>query len=137
MNYLDYDKAGKDHHLHDRRNEYLIFPDIAYKLNLPGASSILDIGCGCSIPAIELARYAEQTGKLVVMNDAPNVLAELSYTSAKLIPGFFPDESYSKIQSISQDYDAIIIYSVLHCLEKEQRLPFLLWQPSDYEQHDT
>lgn len=108
------EKIGFD----NKREESLIFPDINNKLRLGEASYILDIGCGCSKPVIDLINFCTEKNKTLVLVDHPNMLQNIKkYINTDknifLVGGKFP-EIKNKINQISKKFDAVICYSVLH-----------------------
>ncbi len=108
------EKIGFD----NKREESLIFPDISNKLRLGEASHILDIGCGCSKPAIDLIDFCKDKNKTLILVDNPNMLRNIekhvtTHKNIFLVGGKFP-EIKNKINQVSKKFDAIICYSILH-----------------------
>lgn len=110
-------------------DETRIFEDIRSKAVLEGAKTVLNIGCGCSKPAIELIEFCRKSGALCVMVDHPNMIAELKRQVAPagnlvFISGRFPAVK-SEVEAASKHYDAVIIYSVLHYIIEMNYFKFL------------
>lgn len=119
------EKSGR----YKEMDEAHIFADIRAKAKLEGAKSVLNIGCGCSKPAVELAEFCEKTGAACVMVDHPNMIAQLKgqlahLKSVKYVEGRFPAVK-GEVQKISAQFDAVVIYSVLHYIIEMNYFKFL------------
>jgi len=118
------EKAGRYKNMKDK--EVNIFADIEQKLNLKNRTDILDIGCGCGILAKRIIDFAQQENINLSLNDSLNVVNRLkenllSTKNIKFINGRFPDVLIEE----NSIFDAIILYSVIHYIEKENILEFI------------
>lgn len=126
MDYDDFGKLAADPQLSAKRkvarledmDESAIFPDIAAKTSLEPAKTVLDIGCGCSRPTVELIEFCHRRGIACVLVDHPKMIQPLEKYKQKmprltLIGDRFPS-ARPRIQAVGGEYDVIICYSVLH-----------------------
>jgi cyclopropane fatty-acyl-phospholipid synthase-like methyltransferase len=107
-------------------DESKIFEDAMGKLQLMDAKTVMDIGCGCSTPALDLVEFCKSTGAVCVLVDHPNVVGILrrhcrGNKNIVLIGGKFPEvrERISRLLALRKpavvdSFDAIICYNVLH-----------------------
>ena len=110
-------------------DETHIFGDILQKAKLEGANAVLNIGCGCSKPAIDLMEFCRKTGAVCVMVDHPNMIAELKSCSKPpknviFIAGRFPDAKGAVLKA-AKSFDSIIVYSTLHYVKGLDCFKFL------------
>jgi len=119
-----YEKVGfKD--IHRKDTEHRIFPDILSKvisLNLR-EKTVLDIGCGCSLPVIELIRHCEANNHKLILLDSEEMLNNLPDSVViieKACHEFPKDENF--IKQWKRNIDVIICYSVLHILYPYQNV---------------
>jgi len=106
-----------------KNKEKNIFNDIKYKINLDTKNNILDIGCGCGAVVYQLIDYAQNKNKKLVLNDSTQVLNQIKNSikiksNIKFIEGKFQKINLKK----ERKFDAIILYSVLHYIDKENIL---------------
>lgn len=94
-----------------------IFNDIVCKLPALQAEGkrILNIGCGCSDNALHIISHCEARKHALHMLDSAEMLACLPESrSMTKIPGRFPQNLEFVRQAGVGEFDAIIMYSVLH-----------------------
>jgi len=118
------EKVGRYGTMKDKEKN--IFDDIIEKLKLDDKDNILDIGCGCGTVVYELIDYIQNNKKQLVLNDSLQVLEQIQNDvnkkdNIKFIDGRFPSINLDK----DIKFDAIILYSVLHYLDKENIFIFL------------
>lgn len=118
------EKAGRYKNMKDK--EVNIFGEIEQKLNLSNRTNILDIGCGCGILAKRIIDFAQQENINLSLNDSSNIINHLKEEvldskNIKFIKGRFPDILIEK----NSIFDAIILYSVIHYVEKDKLLDFI------------
>lgn len=100
--------------------ENQIFVDICEKVRLSTRRNILDIGSGCGNLARLLIEFSLNSGSSVTFVDSTEVIEvlkdeniEIARPQFKTVEGYFPDIS----RDLSNDYDCIIAYSVMHYVE--------------------
>jgi len=119
------EKVGR--YANEKSREKNIFQDIVIKLELKNKESILDIGCGCGTVVFDLIHYISTRPDVhVVLNDSNKVLSQIDNEliiakNIKFIPGRFSD---IKIQK-DKKFDAIILYSVIHYISKNEIYNFI------------
>jgi len=101
-------------------NEHAIFPDLLNKI--PNLSNdgikVVDIGCGCSKPVLDLIESGEEHNQELVLIDSAEMLDNivLDETSAKKVekaPICFPE--YSFVDKHEGTADVVISISVFQC----------------------
>lgn len=131
MNYFDYyKKTSKDSNLTTTEkcgryfnqidDELNIFDDIYSKLPALTRenSLIIDIGCGCSEPVKKLIENSHIYKNNLVLVDSDEMLSLLPEAENITKVGVqFPDESF--VETYQNKADAIIVYSVFHCVYLE------------------
>ena len=118
------EKVGRYKNMKEK--EINIFEDIKEKLNLNDKNNILDIGCGCGSVVNTTIDYIQKENKQLYLNDSGKVLSQIIKTidnksNIKFIEGKFPDLDLEK----NIKFDAIILYSIIHYIDKENIFNFL------------
>jgi 2-polyprenyl-3-methyl-5-hydroxy-6-metoxy-1,4-benzoquinol methylase len=103
--------------VHRAEKEQFIFPDIKNKLLAEeNVEIIVDIGCGCSRPVLDLIDFCKiekDKVKELVLVDSKEMLDNIKdETFMKKYAIKFPDKDFVKLYK--NKVDVIIIYSVLH-----------------------
>jgi hypothetical protein len=104
------DRAGREH---------IIYEDILGKLPVLNerGKRFLDIGPGCTDLPLMLLDLCEKQGHSVVLNDSREMLALLpDKPFAEKFDGRFPNQCRPLIERLKGKVDAIVCYSVLHCV---------------------
>ncbi len=119
-----YEKVGFQD-VHRKDTEANIFPDILSKLSIEKSHelTILDIGCGCSLPAKELIRYSEQQQHKLVLLDSSEMLEHLPESVSiieKATHEFPKDDKF--LEHWHEKFDVIICYSLLQILFPYQNI---------------
>lgn len=112
-----------------RDTEHLIFNDIVDKLQLAqqDVRKVLDIGCGCSNLVEYFIEFSKVNNKALFLIDSNEMIANIDPAKIEgnpnvdLLPGYFPDIDVTTNQGF-QDFDAIIVYSVLQYPFLEQSI---------------
>ena len=109
-----------------KEKEMNIFEDIKEKLNLYDKNNILDIGCGCGVLVNKTISYIQKENKQLYLNDSRKVLSQIikateNNSNIQFIEGKFPDLDLEK----NIKFDAIILYSIIHYIDKENIFTFL------------
>jgi len=128
LSFEDFAKLAKDKSLesfekvgfgavHRAEKEKFIFSDIKTKILDEGnIETIVDIGCGCSRPVLDLIDFCKiekEKVKELVLVDSKEMLDNIKdETFMKKYAIKFPDKDFVKLYK--NKVDAIIIYSVLH-----------------------
>ncbi len=112
------EKCGR--YLKQSDDELNIFDDVCSKL--PALTQkdtlIIDIGCGCSDPVKKLIDNSQKYKNNLVLVDSEEMLSLLpELDNITKINAKFPDESF--VESYENKADAIIVYSVFHCVYLE------------------
>ena len=111
----------------EKSKEKNIFQDIVIKLELENKKNILDIGCGCGTVVFDLVHYVKKRKYInVVLNDSNEVLNQIENElsipkNIKFMPGKFSDIILKK----DKMFDAIILYSVIHYISKNEVYNFI------------
>lgn len=105
-------KVGFDD-IYRKELEKNIFLDISLKLNIIPNKTIMDIGCGCSLPVYDLIEYARNNKNKLYLIDSKEMLSNLPNEDfiVKIICEF---PNCKEIQKLQKKIDYIIVYSVLH-----------------------
>ncbi len=74
---------------------------------------ILDVGCGCSLPAVDMIEHCKKLGHKLVMMDSKEQLDNLPVENYEKVIAQFP-ECQDFIESNKNSFDVILVYSVLH-----------------------
>jgi hypothetical protein len=102
-----------------------IFDDIRSKLPLlsqPG-QTVLDIGPGCSGPALMMIEWCRQQNHKLILTDSEEMLGHLpSEPFITKFAGRFPDECGPMLEAYKGRINAIVCYSVLHYIFVETNL---------------
>lgn len=99
--------------------EHIIFEDILAKLPVlrENGKRFLDIGPGCTDLPIMLMDLCREHGHSMILNDSTEMLELLpDQPFAEKIAGRFPDQCRPLIERLKGSVDAIVSYSVLHCV---------------------
>lgn len=112
------EKCGR--YLKQADDELNIFEDV--RLKLPALnkenSLIIDIGCGCSDPVNKLIENSLTYKNNLVLVDSEEMLSHLpALDNITKIDTKFPDPSF--VEKYQNKADAIIVYSVFHCVYLE------------------
>jgi 2-polyprenyl-3-methyl-5-hydroxy-6-metoxy-1,4-benzoquinol methylase len=97
--------------------EDAIFGDMRGKLRKLGMrhSKVVDIGCGCGGVTDRIRQNSVALDQTLVLVDSPEMLLlQPDAENLKKVQGRFPDNLASITQAVSDGYDAVICYSVLH-----------------------
>jgi len=99
--------------IHREDKEENIFPDVCTKLNLDSSSGpILDIGCGCSRPVLDLIKYTESVNRELFLIDSKEMLDNLPEGNYKKISGEFPKGCEDFLEKHTGKIDHIVTYGV-------------------------
>ncbi|MFT6248968.1 MAG: hypothetical protein ACJAZQ_002177 [Cognaticolwellia sp.] len=112
------EKCGR--YLKQSDDELNIFDDICSKLPALTQENtlIIDIGCGCSDPVKKLIKNSQQHNNNLVLVDSEEMLSLLpDLDNVTKINTQFPDKSF--VEAYQNKADAIIVYSVFHCVYLE------------------
>jgi cyclopropane fatty-acyl-phospholipid synthase-like methyltransferase len=104
--------------VHRKDSEKNIFPDVLSKLPVLSERSktVVDIGCGCSKPALDLVRHCEAQGHNLVLVDSEEMLSLIPDTpNLDKRPHKFPEDP-AFLGEFAARADCIITYSVLHVI---------------------
>jgi len=125
-NLKSYEKVGrKKIHIGKENKEKNIFNEIKKKLDIKKKTVICDIGCGCSLPALNLINFAKKNNNKLILVDSKEMLNNLpNYKYVKKIACKFPN-CKKFIRNHSKSIDNIIIYSVLHYVKLDNIFNFL------------
>ncbi|TYQ25762.1 class I SAM-dependent methyltransferase [Pseudanabaena sp. UWO310] len=109
---------------HRQESEQNIFPDILSKISLLNqhGKTVLDIGCGCSLPTFQLIDYCKKMGSRLVLVDSEEMLSNLPDDSLIEKSNHEFPHSQSFIDKWSLQVDVIICYSVIHHIYLHQNL---------------
>ena len=94
-----------------------IIRDIESKLPSLGESNkkIVDIGCGCDDMAVDFVQQMVNRGNVVWLLDSAEMLALMpEHDHIHKIPGKFPDDDMSFIDTRNGFADVVLAYSMLH-----------------------
>ncbi|WP_018690733.1 methyltransferase domain-containing protein [Algicola sagamiensis] len=97
-------------------NEKYIFKDVLQKMTRfqESCDIVLDVGCGCSLPAKELMAYTKKNKQKLYLIDSEEMLTQLDdEPHIHKIEGFFPEVDLPKGLT-KTGADIIICYSVFH-----------------------
>lgn len=112
-----YEKVGFDA-VHRKDTEKNIFPDILSKLPVlrePG-KTVVDIGCGCSQPALDLVEHCRVHGQHLVLVDSAEMLSHLpDGPHVVKRPHKFPEDA-AFLGEFAGKAHCVITYSVLHVI---------------------
>ena len=112
---------GKEHRADKEKN---VFPDM--KKKIPGLSNkdttIIDIGCGCSLPVLELIKNANSLNQEVILVDNDEMLENISDgENITKYPHQFPNDKVF-VDEYAGKADVVIIYSVIHAIYEFQNI---------------
>ncbi len=112
-NLKPYEKVGFAD-VYRKSSEIHIFPDIQEKLSLSSKlGTILDIGCGCSGPVLDLIKFCENNQRNLILMDSQEMLDNLPNGDYQKISCEFPNcEDF--INTNKNTIESIVIYSVFH-----------------------
>lgn len=109
---------------HRKDTEAAIFPDFLSKLTRLGEPGItvVDIGCGCSLPARQLIEHCSAQGNRLVLVDSAEMLANLpnSPDVEKHSHQFPGDQRF--LEAWRHKADVVICYSVIHAIYPYQNV---------------
>lgn len=118
-----YEKVGFKS-VHRELKEKNIFPDLIKKLTLLSKPNItiLDIGCGCSLPVLNLINNSERYAQKVILVDSEEMLQNVPESShVTKFPHQFPrDKDF--LNRFNNSVDLIIIYSLIHAIHEFQNV---------------
>jgi hypothetical protein len=111
-----YEKIGFPDSYREGKEER-IFADICAKLTRlkgdPGV--VVDIGPGCTDLPLLLIDLCRQQGHQLILIDSEEMLAQLpDEPGVTKIAGFFPSDTYDRVQPYLGRVDVLLCYSVLH-----------------------
>lgn len=116
-----YEKVGFDA-VHRKDTEKNIIHDLLSKLSVlhEQGKTVLDIGCGCSQPAIDLVKHCQVHGHQLILVDSAEMLEHLPDGPHVIKrPHRFPEDA-SFLDEFAGKVDCIISYSVLHVIRPYQ-----------------
>jgi len=108
--------------VHRKKTEKNIFPDLLQKIPALNQKNknILEIGCGCSLPARSLIAHCKKKKHRLVLVDSAGMLARLpDHGFLKKAPHQFPQEP-KFLKDHHKKFDVIIIYGVVHAIYEHQ-----------------
>ena len=114
----DTEKCGR--YLKQKDDELNIFEDVCSKLSALTEKDtlIIDIGCGCSDPVKRLIENSQTYKNNLVLVDSEEMLSLLpNLDNITKVNTHFPDQSF--VEAYQNKADAIIVYSVFHCVYLE------------------
>lgn len=127
LTFNDYKKLAKDttlksyekvgfNDIHRKDSELNIFPDIKDKLNLiENNGIILDIGCGCSKPVLDLIEFCELNNRKLILIDNKEMLNNIDDGNFEKIDCEFPN-CKDFLKEYEGKIENIVSYSVLHAV---------------------
>ncbi len=125
----EWNKVAMDHSLknyekvgfaavHRVETEKNVFPDILHKLSVLREKKklIMDIGCGCSLPASQLIDHCEKNEHHLILVDCEGMLRNLPdrIFLEKFTHEFPTDQSF--LDNYNNKVDVVICYSVIHAI---------------------
>ena len=111
-----YEKIGFNDKLRNIDIETKIFEDIINKIDIKNSNNlkILDLGCGCSNLVYNLINFCSDNKHEIHLIDGKNTLNNIKNNYCQKHIGFFPDDFKEFISSNKENFDVIILYSVIH-----------------------
>lgn len=122
-NLRGFEKVGFNAHHRDGKEENIII-DIRGKLKSLNDRNklIMDIGCGCSVPVVDLIHHCRDHEHKLVLVDSAEMLSNLGeYSNVVKAPHCFPSNE-DFLKRYSAQVDTIICYSVLHAIYDFQNI---------------
>lgn len=110
--------------VHRKKTEKNIFPDLLKKIPLLNQKNktVLEIGCGCSLPARALIAHCKKKKHRLVLVDTPGMLSRLpDHGFLKKVPHQFPHHP-DFLKDHRKAFDIIIIYGVVHAIYEHQNV---------------
>jgi len=119
-----YEKIGFNDKLRNIEIETFIFEDIINKLDIKNSNNlkILDLGCGCSNLVYNLIDFCSSNKHEIHLIDGKNTLDNIKNNYCHKHIGFFPDNFKDFISSNKENFDVIIIYSVIHHIYENPKI---------------
>lgn len=119
-----YEKIGFPRAYREGKEE-AVFQDIRRKLPKLDRTNctILEIGPGCSGPALMMVDWCKSHGHQLILVDSDEMLSHIpDQPFIKKVPGRFPDQSCTALVPFLARVDVIVCYSVLHYIFGETNL---------------